>query len=382
MNTLVIVGKRRPAEKAAERYGLKPFVIPPFLGPIHGDLANRLDPLRGHIVGVLAATEAAVLPAAEVREFLNLPGVTPKVAQLGRDKWLMKSWLAEHDIPMTSFLILKESFDAQDIYQKIGPKVVLKPRSSSGGRDQRVCHSAEDIRQLGRVDSLAETFVVGQEFSVESFVQGGKVQFANVTFYQEKWTLNILPYEFNDPARPYLREQILELNKKIVSALNIDRGMTHAEFYLTARGPVFGEIALRPPGGYLMNLLKLAYEFDPWKAAIACEIDDAFNFPKSARNKAASWVLHPGHGSVADIKGLTELKSLPEVQSAKIKIKKDDSIQRRAGAGEDVGRVIFVAQQEKQLLSAIARARDLLKINMSQVEIETAQKGRASGTSA
>ena len=37
------------------------------------------------------------------------------------------------------------------------------------------------------------------------------------------------------------------------------------EVFLGEEGPVFGEIAARPPGGYLMDLIPRAYGFDPWE---------------------------------------------------------------------------------------------------------------------
>jgi hypothetical protein len=54
------------------------------------------------------------------------------------------------------------------------------------------------------------------------------------------------------------------LNDKILLEFGIDRGMTHAEFYITSNSPVFGELAIRPFGGYYMPLITKVYGFDAW----------------------------------------------------------------------------------------------------------------------
>ena len=57
----------------------------------------------------------------------------------------------------------------------------------------------------------------------------------------------------------HLKSKILKINDEVIKKFGVDRGMTHAEFYLTDHGPVFGEIAIRPPGGYYMELIEKVY---------------------------------------------------------------------------------------------------------------------------
>lgn len=53
------------------------------------------------------------------------------------------------------------------------------------------------------------------------------------------------------------------MNHQVIKALNIKWGLTHLEYYGDRNGELFGEIALRPTGGYIMELIKCAYDFDP-----------------------------------------------------------------------------------------------------------------------
>jgi len=107
---------------------------------------------------------------------------------------------------------------------------------------------------------IAEKWIKGKEFSVESFIRNGKIIFRNITEYYELYHLNIVPASLDRGTS----KRIYKLNDEVIKKFGINQGMTHFECYLTKDGLIFGEIALRPPGGYLMDLIQTAYGFDPW----------------------------------------------------------------------------------------------------------------------
>src|SRR5690606_29085904 len=116
---------------------------------------------------------------------------------------------------------------------------------------------------------------------------------------------------------------------------------THLEMYLTEVGPIFGEIALRPPGGYIMDLMSLSYGFDAWDAFARVELDLPFNPPRGKPTYSAAIVLHPGEGRVKTTFDVQALRRQPDVARANLKIAPGDTVGARLGVGSDVGYVIL-----------------------------------------
>ena len=196
---------------------------------------------------------------------------------------------------------------------------------------------------------LAERLITGKEFSVESFIFNGKIIFKNITEYYDLYTINIVPAGLN----PIQKKLIYKLNKEIIEKFKIEQGMTHLECYLTKEGFVFGEIALRPPGGYLMDLIKIAYHFDPWLALLSIESGKPFTMPQKPKNTAASWLIHPGAGKIKIIQGMQKVKKMKEVVDFKIKMKEGDVIHKRKGTSDEYGHFFVKAPNRKKILNTI-----------------------------
>jgi hypothetical protein len=121
---------------------------------------------------------------------------------------------------------------------------------------------------------------------------------------------------------------------------------------------LFGEIALRPPGGYIMNALQHAWDFNPWQAFLAMELGESFTFPERAVAYAAVEVLHPGAGTVRTVHGKGQVLDEQGVQEFRIKVKPGDVIDERTGLGQDAGYVVHA--------SATPEARNALHERIAQ----------------
>ena len=185
---------------------------------------------------------------------------------------------------MTPFIDGNSDVPPAQVVKRLGLPVVSKPRRSSGGRDIDLLVDTKAVAGAHRRGRIFEAYIDAPEFSVETFVGGGEILFQNITEYARKTFINIVPADVDERTIAAIHL----LNRSVLEALNIHWGITHLELYLTAGGPLFGEIALRPPGGYIMELLKLAYEFDAWQAFVAMELDQPFAFPSRARRRTGS----------------------------------------------------------------------------------------------
>jgi len=288
---------------------------------------------------VIAGVEAAVYPAAVARRTLGARLSPVTTALRCRDKLAMKEYLSDFDIPMTGFMAETSARSPSEAFARLGTPLVRKRRKSSGGRGLELIHREQDLvlRQDGR--NILERYVSAPEASIESFVNDSRIRFVNVTRYMEKGHVNFVPAAFDDA----LLESLQAFNRRVIEALKISWGITHLEVYLTDNGLLFGEIALRPPGGYIMNALHYAYAFDPWAALVAMELGEHFDFPDGIAAYGCVDIFHPGAGQVVAIHGEDLLRQHPAVREFRLKIRPGDHIGKREGAGQDIGHMLHTS---------------------------------------
>jgi hypothetical protein len=299
---------------------------------------------------VIAGGESSVICAAICRRLLGCRYHPMSTIWRCRDKLLMKQYLHKRGIPMTAFGSCKSLESYADALDQYGENFVVKPRKLSGGRHFGVIKNEDTWNQVNKKQAIVESFVNGQEASVESFIKEGQIMFRNITQYRVNRYCNYVPAAFSSA----LVEKIDRLNEAVIKQLGIRWGMTHLEVYLTKRNNninvLFGEIALRPPGGYIMDAIELAWGFNPWQAYIAMELNLPFNFPVEHVCYSSVEIFHPGHGKLISIEGIDELRNISEITILKFKKKQGDCITPRDGSGEDIGHCLYrtatVAERE------------------------------------
>ncbi len=377
MGRILVVGYRQGLAQVLEQQSLdfilwsgKELKNPPAFGqlvdlpwPSNPKQARELFPMikqRGPFQAIIAGTERSIPLVAALRRAFNLEKTTAMNLMRCHDKLLMKTFLKAHGIPLNPYL-WGPRLDANTIWQTLGSKIVCKDRSESGGRSIRIYTNKTDLQaELAKKQRLFERFNPNPEYSVESFIQDGKIGFTNITQYYLRQHINLLPAVLPSSALA----TILALNEQVIRLLGLQRGMTHMELYLGPEGPVFGEIAIRPPGGYIMELLDLAYGISAWQCYLDIELGRRCAFPSQSLQAAAVHVLHPGRGIVRAIAGWPAVRRHPSVQRAKLKVAVGDSIKLRVGVGEDVGFVVQTGADVPTLIPAVEEIRQLLHWTM------------------
>lgn len=300
------------------------------------------------ITHVMAGVESAVWPSYQIKSWLGISKQDDEfIAKCCTDKLFMKQQLSQYQIPMTEFLEdCNQSFE--EISKKLGSPFVAKPRRESGGRGVSFVRNENEL-PLDRDDLYFEKLAKGKEGSIESFIKNGKIHFSNITEYVRVGACNLLPASFNE----HEIDRIKKLNNKVISSLNIQSGVTHLEYYLDEDQILFGEIALRPPGGYIFDVLNLAYEQNFWDLYIATILDtDELALP-ALKYFASSIIIHPGEGRIEQILGIDRIESLNSLVKKQIKFEKGDQIQKRVGVGEDFGYLLLKNSSQKLLKADI-----------------------------
>ncbi len=341
----------------------------------HARLARRARALATDmsVVAVVGMTERAVVPAAVVREALGQPGLGIGAARACHDKAEMKRAVHAAGLPHARWASIGSAARADALIDRLGLPLVIKQRASSGARGARICAQAAEVRDALRPGWIAESFVPGAEMSVESFVIDGRVVFANPTEYLVPFWANLLPARL--PAVD--AAAVLDLNQRAITALGITRGLTHLELFLGPDGPVFGEIAVRPPGGHLMDLLELAYGFDPWETLLCIEQEERPSLPDGARRSAGVYVLHPGAGVVRSVRGLSAARAVPGIVTLRCRARSGNVLRPRVGSGQTVGHLVAVGPDRDAVASAMVVARAHIRIRVEETEQPPGRYGTA-----
>ncbi len=322
---------------------------------------------------VIAVAERAVLPAAWLRSALQLPGNSAQSALWCRDKFAMKRRIRSAGIRCADFARIHGRTTAQSLIGRLGLPLVIKPLASSGSRGSTTARTQGEVEDALAVGHIAESYVHGLEMSVESYVVDGRVVFVNPTEYLLPLWANVVPAAL--PAS--VLNAVLELNQKAIEALDIQSGMTHLELFLTADGPVFSELAQRPPGGHLMELLARAYRFDPWRALFDSHLGLWPASSPQPQQHAGMWLLHPGEGTVKNVRGLRTGRAIAGVEDVQCRVKPGDNLARRLGSGESAAHVIATGASRDEVVTALNLARRSLWIDVERPRRSRSSRRRA-----
>jgi hypothetical protein len=242
---------------------------------------------------IVALEEFDVVTAALMREHLCLPGLSSSGAKVFRDKLSMAVHSQRAGINVPEFVALVNVAEVDEFMQRVPGPWVIKPRSDVSAIGIRKVSDPEEVRQamsqMNERENLRERasyyvlarFVAGEVFHVDSVVNDGKVVFAGTNQYGRP------PMQVAHQGGAYIsrtlargsadEKELLNINKKLVGALGLQRGATHAEFIKSdADGEFyFLEIAARVGGAYIADVLEAASGVNLWREWARLEIGDS-----------------------------------------------------------------------------------------------------------
>lgn len=260
---------------------------------------------------VVALEEYDVATAALVREHLRLAGMGSTTARLFRDKLAMRVHAQEAGIRVPDFVHVLNYNELGEFMNRAPVPWVLKPRSDVSAMGIKKMHESEHVwRAIDVLDArdnlrerssyyLLERFIAGEVYHVDSLVQDGKVVFAGVNKYGRP------PMDVAHGGGVFIshtvkhgsREQkeLLKLNRKLIGALGLRRGVAHAEFIKSAEDGhfYFLEIASRVGGAYIAEGLEAASGINIWRGWARIELAGG------AREKADVLPTRQEYGGIA-----------------------------------------------------------------------------------
>jgi biotin carboxylase len=276
--------------------------------------------VRGRSIdGVLANWEPLVIVAARLRERFGLPGMSVDTVRGFRDKQLMKDRVAAAGLRVPRARRVHSAADVWSALEETGYPAIIKPISGAGSADTYRIESASDMaRVLPRLahvaEAICEEFIDGEEYTYDTASIDGVPAYESVTSYvpnalemrSHEWISPIM-LSVRDLGQPHVRAGI-ELGRNAMRALGMGDGMTHMEWFRKPDGEVvFGEIACRPGGACVVDLMNYTSDIDLFREWARIATARRFDAPTERKyNVGIVFKRAQGQGRITAITGLSE----------------------------------------------------------------------------
>ena len=300
-------------------------------------------------------------------------------SMLMRDKSLMKRRAQLGGIRVGIF---EEAHDREDVIRFLrrvnqtllkldgdpNDPIHFKAFDKAGCLGHRVIRTPDDVDAIpdDEFPALMESHLDGWEFAVEAWVHNGKIRFLNISEYVT------LGYSVYVPASPELetyREQIKREVEKLIKTFDIEFGFIHPEYFVTSDGEMyFGEVAYRPPGFKVFELLERVYGFNAYQALILAfdpkttdEEIEAF-FPHEvvdARAHAGCFGVYPRLRVVSRLEIPEETENHDYFESHELTAPLEETVTKRTAFGTHWGLVYFVGDDPKEMHRLLKRQEEL-----------------------
>ncbi|HEY4057510.1 MAG TPA: ATP-grasp domain-containing protein [Kofleriaceae bacterium] len=285
------------------------------------DLIKRIHAwLRGRSVDlILANWEPLVLTAARLTEMFGLRGMSVDTVRGFRDKQLMKERVAAAGLRVPKSARATSVDGVLAAIEQIGFPAIIKPISGAGSADTFRVGTPDELEailpQLRHVQEVSvEEFITGQEFTYDTVCIGGTPVYESVTQYlpnalemrSQEWVSPIM-LSVRDMTQPHIQRGV-ELGRKVLTALGMGDGMTHMEWFLKPDGEVvFGEIACRPGGACVVDLMNYTGDVDLFREWARSVCWHAFETSTERKyNVGIVFKRAKGQGRIQAITGLTQ----------------------------------------------------------------------------
>lgn len=268
--------------------------------------------------------------AAAIAKALELPYVSPETIRATRRKDVMRQRLRDAGLDSTESRIVVDAAGLVAFGRDAGYPFVVKPVDGRASIGVTIVRTPEDVPSAvacfedaaKESEMLAESLLVGEEYSVEAFSERGEHRVVCVT---QKWKDPVTCVETGHcvpaPLADATREAITELVTRVLDALDMHTGPSHTEVIVTDNGPRIVETHTRLAGDKIIDLIQAVTGVDLenlWvkQAAGQRVLDDV---PVQLHRFAAiSFVTPNAAGTLERVDGTAEASAAPGVVDVEV----------------------------------------------------------------
>ena len=283
--------------------------------------ATGLAAQGGPISRMFGAYEQLQVPISHARVRLGIQGMSVEAANNFRDKARMKTLLREAGLPCARHCLATDRTAAATFAKESGFPIVVKPPAGAGAIATFRVDDLNALEQALRLTPpsadapvLLEEFVQGEEHSFETATIDGVHVWHSLTHYYPtpltviknpwiQWSV-VLPREVDDA--PY--DDIRVAARRALDVLGMRTGLSHMEWFRRTDGSVaISEVAARPPGAQITQLMSYAHDFDVLREWMRAMIFGEFRIPERKYAAGAAFLRGQGEGRIVAVEGIDEI---------------------------------------------------------------------------
>lgn len=246
--------------------------------------------LRKKIDGIFTFMEFYVETCAKLCEELKLNGISLSVAELCRNKYKMRNFLSKEGINVPQYTLFSTDKELKKICKGFNFPNIIKPINMAGSRGVFKNETEEDLlknfkglEQISPLfgvrknnEFLLESYIKGEEFSVEAISYHGEVTVVSITkkiVHNGKFFVEI---GHISPAKleKVIEEKITNYTILTLKKLGVTNSASHTELKIDESGNItIVEVAARLGGGHIPEIISNALTVDLWEVAMQIAVD-------------------------------------------------------------------------------------------------------------
>jgi formate-dependent phosphoribosylglycinamide formyltransferase (GAR transformylase) len=250
---------------------------------------------------IVALDDYDVWTAANLREHLRIPGMGDTTVRHFRDKLAMRLKAQENNIPVPEFVHVLNYNKVSEFIDRVPLPWVLKPRAEASTIGIAKINTIDEF--WSRVETLSdrqsffllERFIPGEVYHVDSLIVDREIVFAEAHHYGKPpldvyheggiFTTRTIPRASADETL------LKELNRQIISAFGLVRGVAHTEFIKAYNDGhfYFLETAARVGGANIAEMVEASTDINLWREWAKIELNSqaaTYQLPEQKQNYA------------------------------------------------------------------------------------------------
>ncbi|HEX8696888.1 MAG TPA: ATP-grasp domain-containing protein [Longimicrobium sp.] len=339
---------------------------------LHALVAARWGGAAG-VAGITSSSEYFVATAAALAARFGLPGPDAASVRAARDKSRQREVLAAGGVPSPAFRAVSSAPEAAAAAREIGFPVVLKPVDGSGSVGVRACADPAEAGSHAALlfasgesgaRVLVESFVAGDEFSVEVF--SGRVvgitrkHLGDPPFFVEAG--HDYPADVPEEAASALIDSVT----RGTALLGLGWGPLHWELRIDREGrAVPMEVNPRLAGGFIPELVRHAEGIDLIRETLRLVVGREPGLVRAHRRHASiRFLFAPGAGRLAAIDGMSSALGRPDVVEVRAYRRPGDALAVHGDFRDRIGHVVACAPEARAAARAAEGARDTVRVRV------------------
>jgi biotin carboxylase len=334
---------------------------------------------------VASFTEYGLDPASRCAIDLGVPGDNLTAVLLTRDKTRTRELLNHNGVSPVRHRVCVALGDAHDFMAELkGQPIVLKPPAGGLSEGVFVVETQDQLAERWAWTSLvaggpilAEEYLSGPEYSVESISRDGRHEVVMVT---EKLTTGFpgfVEVGHQVPARLGHADQreIEKLTGDFLNLIGQKTGPVHSELRLTPSGPRLVEAQTRIGGDQIWEMCEMVSGVD----MIAETVAALLGLPSPPRTPsapaAAIRFFSYENARVLDVQGVAAAENAPDVVRVQCSLERGQELGRLISSDARQGYVLCRGASTHDAAVKAEAARDLVRVDRAPIMAMPARQG-------